>query len=73
MKVRRKNQGQPGATSPHLTPESPKRGLMSGETLRASRQQLRLLCGSDFHFVYLAFTPTFLVHFTNNRHSRRIP
>jgi hypothetical protein len=52
--VIQKNQGQPDAASPHLTPESPKRGLMSGETLRALRQQLRLLCASDFHF----FRPT---------------
>ena len=27
-----------------------RRGLMSGETLRAPRQQLRLLCASDFCF-----------------------
>ncbi len=27
-----------------------RRGLMSGETLRATRQQLRLLCASDFCF-----------------------
>jgi len=42
--------GQPAATSPHRRPESPKRGLMSGETLRASRQQLRLLRASGFCF-----------------------
>jgi hypothetical protein len=42
--------GQPESTSVHRRPESPKRGLMSGETLRASRQQLRLLCAPDFHF-----------------------
>ena len=51
-------EGQPNAGSPHLRPESPKRGLMSGETLRAPRQQLRLLCASDFCFSY-PITPSF--------------
>jgi hypothetical protein len=49
-RVRIFSEGQPNAGSPHLRPESPKRGLMSGETLRAPRQQLRLLRASDFCF-----------------------
>ncbi len=50
MKFFYKDRGQLDSTASHLTPESPKRGLMSGETLRATRQQLRLLGASDFCF-----------------------
>ena len=59
-------EGQPKTGSPHLRPESPKRGLMSGETLRATRQQLRLLRASDFCFSY-PITPSFSKNFIRSK------
>jgi hypothetical protein len=61
LKILYKGQGQPDLALSHLTPESPKRGLMSGETLRATRQQLRLLCASDFCFFALPYSRFFLI------------
>ena len=62
MNISNKIPGQPGSASLHRTPDSPKRGLMSGETLRAPRQQLRLLRASGFRFSYSKFLRQF--HFS---------
>ena len=70
MKILYKSQGQPDLARPHLTPESPKRGLMSGETLRATRQQLRLLGASDFCFFATQNPHLFLIKYQNSEQSR---
>ena len=61
MRILYKSLGQPDLAGSHLTPESPKRGLMSGETLRATRQQLRLLGASDFCFLTVLDSRPFLI------------
>ena len=73
MKSIRKNGGQPDPTVAHRTPESPKRGLMSGETLRATRQQLRLLCASGFCFLpapYFVTTRSNALRFSQTKNPR---
>ena len=70
MKILYKSQGQPDLAHSHLTPESPKRGLMSGETLRATRQQLRLLGASDFCFSPTQNPRHFLINVQNSEQNR---